>query len=329
MDVFAKFRLFCSSTFDHLHQGQRTIHAGPLSGARRIDFVCMPVAWKSAVTGSWVDTTFDLMAKADDHFLVQCDFRGTFVGRSREARQAKPRINARKWVGSTPESQCDFIAAVNRIPVPDWSVPVHFHKLQLTEQVWSAADLLEVLSKKAKRPFASDAMLDMSKRRSWSLREAAYRSRLIRRHIVFRFSSAWRARADVYFYGDHVVPPHEFTLRVEIAWHYTFLRRTVDMRMKNIRDAKKTHLQASCAEVNSATGSNIWRAVACFRKGAGGKIVQAYDSAISALLDKDGKVIDNPTGLQNRWVEHTAGGEGGRVADDGEIVDRVLFAEQT
>ena len=107
MDFFVKHSLCLPSTFEKLHDGDRSTHFSPILGYRRIDYVVLPVGWHAATTTSFVDRTVDLLSPGEDHFLTAASISGHFMSSDKKP-VTKRRLTAKHVAACTPESQSFF-----------------------------------------------------------------------------------------------------------------------------------------------------------------------------------------------------------------------------
>ena len=97
--------------------------------------------------------------------------------------------------------------------------------------------------------------------------------------------------------------PHEFCLRIEVAWLTLELARTSPVHIKNMRAAKVVFMCNQATRVNDSFG-NLWNSLAPLRRGAGSK--QPFDVPTPAFLDKDGSTLDTMPAIKDRWISHFA-----------------------
>ena len=92
-----------------------------------------------------------------------------------------------------------------------------------------------------------------------------------------------------------MVHPHEFCLKIEVAWLTLELANIFEHSDQNMRSAKVVFMRNHAKQVNES-GGNLWSKVAPLRRGAGSK--QLCDVPTPALLDKDGFVFDIMPAIQ-------------------------------
>ena len=297
IDIVNKFGLYVPSTDSDVHIGPRHTHAGTLSGQRRIDFNCVPIGWRGSIIRSFVDYEVDLLCEGQDHFLVQCQFKGMLSKHATQTVARRKRISHKMLCDSTPESLATFHARINEIPVPPWSLSVHHHKQFITDQIWDAAEVLVVRKHKPIRPYSSPQVVELSKTRTWHFRRMSLSYRNLRRHTFFRFFDAWRHDTQPDFFLHRLFPPGELYQRVCAGWHAIQLARTTSVQKNNVKEAKAIFLDEAYDDVNAAT-HETWKVVDQFRRGAGGKRSRAYGQAMPFLEDAQGDLIPDNKGQQ-------------------------------
>ena len=135
-DLLVDRDLFLPSTFDSLHSGTHyTWHIGPNARAR-LDYIALPISWKTSVRRSFVDESIRAGTIDHDHSLVAAQVNHNF---STDQTALPRRLAFDRLAIATPEGQAICAKILSEAPKPpawvDSSIHCHILETYCKEQL--------------------------------------------------------------------------------------------------------------------------------------------------------------------------------------------------
>ena len=324
-----EFGLFLPSTFEGLHQGQHlTWKVGSGSG-HRLDYIAVPEEWIVGELVSSVWSDFDHLHDVDDHqpVLLFCELvRSLPLGHARvNVKAPRPRADT-----DPGQLQC-FDYALGVLPPVDWHVDVDTHYAAFAKStLWCWSETVKPVSRQRCKPFISDDTLAAIEHR-----------KQVRRYLALETDAVARARKLVGLFAfwlewQHAEPTclqtqslHQ-ALRVgrfHIASAVGILGRLRLSLRKAIRSDRAAYLRRLADDVAGTTLQQPKQLFAAVYKAF--PVVRSKRRSgfcpLPAVLLENGERARNVDERMQRWTEHFAKQEGGKIVPAVEYDQEVLL----
>ena len=125
-----EYDLFAPSTFAEFHTGPPHTWTAPEGSKHRLDFVLLPMKWRSHQIRSFVQYEVDLCTVRSDHEVVAVEIRMASA-QSQRSHIRRHRIDTRMC--EDPSAKRKFLDFLSKPPQIDWSVGVGLHAEMLTQ----------------------------------------------------------------------------------------------------------------------------------------------------------------------------------------------------
>ena len=313
--------LWIPSTHD-CHEGPSYTWQSSQGTRSRLDFVMLPLQWKTFKVRSWVSTEVDLIISQEDHFpaCVAVEFSSAKV---KGLHGAIPRLDPRHMRDS--DRQARFLQHVRNMPPIPWAMPVGVHANMLTSWVQTGAtEAFRVDKTQPRQRYMSEHTWALVQTRQY-LRKFA--SNVEKMSSVF-FKQIWflawqrlvrlRKRPfDLFPSYDRVQQQRRDLLsrcRLMLIWALTRRRMMHPWaRQASRMDRIETAAQQAQEALDAAHHHNVGKLFRTlrplmgqtFRKGR-----QAFQP-VPAVRDLDGVFVDSLEAAAERWRDHFGQAEGG------------------
>ena len=323
-----KFGLCLPSTFHDLHVGGHlTWKVGSATG-HRLDYVAVPEDWLSGRLESSVWYDFDHVHDVDDHqpVLLACDLL-----RRTDSRRSPVRIKAPKPHPDTDPGQLQcFQYAIASLPRVGWTVDVDQHYAAFVQStVWCWSEFVAHTPRKRCKPFVSEATLtaiEHRKRvRQYLTAEEASLAHVRKLAGIFAFWLQWRHAQPM-----EVQVMHLSNLlrrgRLSIASAIGFLGRLRVFLRKAIKEDRATYLHRLAVDVAESPLQQSKQLFAAVYRAF--PVVKSKRKSgfcpLPAVFLEDGTRAQSTSERLQRWTEHFAQQEGGRIVPEADYDLEVL-----
>ena len=327
--AFHEFLISCNlwapATFSHCARPgcDNTFFTSTGKGLRS-DFVLLPVAWKQYGVEAWVEQNIDLAITRCDHKPTAVAVMNPHIAGNARFRRRSVKYDKNK-IGD-PECQQRFVSALSQIQHPPWSCDVHTHAHAIQKQIKAAAEASFPLATRAQRKhWISHGSWALLEQRSECRKAIKYWTHVLRWFTLVEYFRRW----------SHVpcsehrlafmcvsIPPLTCSESRQVSharFCTAFLHRTVDslhapivssLRHDRCQRTKNIIEQASvlCAQGRSEA------IYACIKA-----LKPAPKTGIHSVKLSDGSRADSYHRVRERWQEHFAGIQDGRIVTSGEL----------
>ena len=146
-------RMWLPSTFATCHSGPATTFVSTSGHESRIDYVCLPQAWRSFQVHSWVSDQIDLAICKHDHFVPMVR---VCMQPRRSSCVAKPSLQLDVRKIADAGKQATFLQQIRCMPSFSWGLGVGVHLEQLTTYIQTAARVFKQDRKLPRQRYLSD-----------------------------------------------------------------------------------------------------------------------------------------------------------------------------
>ena len=305
------------STFPEYHQGQHFTWRICSSLGHRLDYVAVPEEWSAGALVSSVWHDFDHVHDADDHQPVRlhCELVRRAAGTQPKAFFKAPRPQA----GADPgQLQC-FQYALEAMPRVGWQVDVDMHYAAFVRStLWCWSELVKDVPRRRRKPFLSEGTL-----------EAIEHRRQVRRFLMAEEAALGRVRLLIGLFAFWLqwqqVEAHPLQIqclatmlqrgRQHTASAIGCLGRLRHALRRAIRYDRASYLQGLARDVAESSLQQPKQLFAAVYKAF--PVVKTKRRSgfcpLPAVLLDDGSRARDLTERVQRWTEHFARQEGGRI----------------
>ena len=313
------FGLCLPATFSDFHKGPHLTWKVHSHSGHRLDYIAVPDAWATGELASVVWYDFDHLHDVDDHqpVLLYCELVRQSAFRSSNATVRAPRPRPDTDPG---QLQC-FQHAIEAMPRVDWQVDVDMHYSAFVRStIWRWSEFVKPVPKARCKPFVSAetlATIDHRKKVKKFLASESLALDQARRLIgLFAFwlerRGAEPADTQVRFLGDLLRRG-----RLSTASAVGCLGRLRPFLRKAVRLDRAAYLGRLANEVAETPLQQPKQLFAAVYKAF--PVVKSKRRSgfcpLPAVLLEDGSKAKDVTERMQRWTEHFAKQEGGRIVE--------------
>ena len=301
--------LWVPCTFPEIHWGDswtyRHKHGGQLT---RIDFILLPLEWRSAVINSWTDPTIHAGQYCVDHVASVLDLCTQVLATPprRCGAKRRPRIDERAIV--QPENRAVVASILRAAPAVSWQTSAHAHAALLTQYLQdefckafpspkrgaSHSFLQEGTHRLRRLLSAARIQLLRAAFQSWSSRDHGS-------HFAFALNSPWQRQA-------HRAAA---TIGFGIASLAASLRKACEAD-------RAAYLEALAERVSTGMPGSAYAAA---RRLLGHRNRKPFAPAVlPTLRHADGSLCQTPCAVAARWRQHFSSLEAGCDVSEDELL---------
>ena len=316
-DFLVSNGLFVPSTFPEYHQGRHITWKVGSSVGHRLDYVAVPEEWCAGDLASSVWYDFDHVHDADDHqpTRLHCELLRKAADRCPDVFFRAPRPQAETDPGHL---QC-FQYALGALPKVGWQIDVDSHYAAFVRStLWCWTEFVRSTPRRRCKPFISEGTL-----------EALEHRRQVRCFLISEEAELRRVRLLVGLYAFWLqwqqVEPNDLQIQfladsLRRGQHHTAaavgclgrLRHTLRRAVRHDRAAYLKRLAADVAESSLQQPKQLFAAVYKAFPVVRSKRKGGFCPLPAVLLDDGSRARDLHERVQ-RWTEHFARQEGGRI----------------
>ncbi|CAE7247029.1 unnamed protein product [Symbiodinium sp. CCMP2592] len=318
------FALWIPSTFDACHTGDTaTWHSPAGAGSARLDYIAVPVSWKTPRGGSATNPRLDWGQSRADHVAVQLWVRGT-VTIGKAAGRKHSRLNTAAM--RTPEGRLTLEHICRNVPLQPWDLDVHRHAQALDTYFRDhLARAFPVGKSSCRHEYFQASTWQLRSKREWLRKRVKGASRTINGwHLQAAFHS-WHCRRRL---ADTLLAcwaPVLWSLR-DLPVYLEDLRSSSKALRSAIRQDHLEHIRnAAAASESSSTQAIVQR----LRTLTGGpKRKQRDRSPLPAVERADGTLAATHEEAKQCWLEHFSSIEAGSLSSPTELVRACISRQQ-
>ena len=305
------------STFGNFHSGRHLTWKVGSTAGHRLDYIAVPEEWTLGEISSWVWHDFDHRHDVDDHqpVLLSCDLvrRSPHKGARVTFRAPRPKAD-----DDPGQLQC-FGYAVETLPRVDWSVDVDLHYAAFVKStLWCWSETVQPVRRRRSKPFVTEdtlATIDHRKQvRRFIASEAEALAQTRKLVGLFAFWLEWQ-HAQPTGCQWRFLKQELHRGRCHVAFAVGIMGRLRHSLRKAIRSDRAAYLRRLADEVAGATLQQPKQLFAAVYKAF--PIVKSKRRSgfcpLPAVLLENGKRAGNVEERMQRWTEHFAKQEGGKI----------------
>ena len=304
-ETVARLSLFAPSTFEHWHFGDvYTWHHPDGIHTSRLDYILLPLSWRTAWMESWVEEAIHSGRPVQDHLCAALDVAWTDVVK-------RPKGHLRSFdhqAISDPQNSQLLGEIWDHAPTISWDTNATAHAAQLTDYLQTKLREHFPRSKKLKTcRIASEETMDLyhtltNYRRSLKV----YKKASCLLWLRFWFD-VWRSK----LWSDEDIRWANTLLRYHALAMAGVPQRARELT-KQIRIDKRNYVNAVAKEAANARPHEVYQML---KPIIPHKTKRTGPGPMTRLLKLDGTLTTSPEEVADRWTEHFALLEAGHVVD--------------
>ena len=314
--------LFAPSTFEEFQYGPAETWTHRATGRRsRIDYVLLPLSWRWAQLGAWVDADIHVGHAGFDH---DCTCLSVSWQQLLSRHSHAKRID--EVALRNPENQDAVREIWASCPQPDWDMNASQHAALVTEHLQQESlRLFPKQSGRQHREHVSPISKELH-RRMTRLRRALC---TLKKHDNFALCTAvfraWRAWKKGKGFRD---ADQEWSklLSLAMARQARELKSVSCQFRKQLRLDRKSFIIGVAEDARNSKPNEVFAALKPVLKPS--KKQTTFPRPLPVLQDEDGVTLESIEEVNARWIRHFAQLEAGKEVDVADFVCRMLQRQQ-